>query len=77
MPEQPDRAQGERVQARPHFAVAYRFCPARASSAGSRLQSSVKSMFTFGFYASLKIFKTRLFFVMMSEKDAKELQLTD
>ena len=66
-----------RVQARVHSAAAIRFCPARASSAGSGDRSSRRACYLGNFIARLKILRVRLIFVvMMSIKRQQILQLT-
>ena len=66
MPEQPDRARGERVQARSHSAAAYRFCPARASSAGLGDMSSRRACYLGDFDRSTQNLESKIIFVMMS-----------
>ena len=61
MPEQPDRARGERVQARSHSAAAYRFCPARTSSAGLVTEAHEEHVTLAILIARLRILRVRLF----------------
>ena len=76
MPEQPDRARGKRVQARSHSAAAYRFCPARTSSAGSGNMSSRRACYLGNFDRSSQNLGVRLFVSWCQTTKQKILQLT-
>jgi len=49
MPEQPNRAQGERVQARSHFAAGVAFLPGQGFISGLKVCELSQEHVTFGF----------------------------